>query len=205
MIYPPPSLYDGQKWAHRAVGLLGGSFNPAHEGHLHISLYAMRQLGLDAVWWMVSPQNPLKPIAGMLPQQERIEKARAIANHPSIIVTGIEQDMGTRYTVDTLTSLRCHFSDTRFVWLMGTDNLHQVPRWRHWTKIFETMPVCILSRPPRGGNLKASTVMMRYRQDLLPQEQAISLKNAQPPAWTILHIPLNDASSTQIRNRHIAK
>lgn len=205
MIYSPPSLYGGYLWAGRTVGLLGGSFNPAHEGHLHISHYALKQLGLDAVWWMVSPQNPLKSTKGMAPQSERIESAQRVANHPRIVVTGIEAELKTRYTVDTLDALHRHFPATRFVWLMGTDNLHQAPKWKNWTRIFETVPVCIFSRPPRGGNVRDSAVMRRYKDHLLPQEQARLLVSTPLPAWTILHIPLNHLSASQIRNRVIEK
>ena len=129
------------------VGLLGGSFNPAHDGHRHISLLALRRLGLDQVWWLVSPQNPLKSTAGMAPLAERMAGARAAARHPAIKVTDIERRLGTRFTADTLVRLRRRFPDLGFVWLMGADNLVQVPKWQRWTEIFTCMPVAVFDRP----------------------------------------------------------
>lgn len=133
-------------WAGLRVGLLGGSFNPAHDGHRYISRLALKLLGLDEVWWLVSPQNPLKPAAGMASLGDRLARAQAVADHPRIRVTDLERLLGTRYTADTLAALHRCFPRTRFVWLMGADNLLQVPRWQRWTEIFETTPVA-LRRP----------------------------------------------------------
>ncbi len=183
------------------IGLLGGSFNPAHEGHLHISLYALKMLGLDAVWWMVSPQNPLKPTRGMATLTERMAGAEKIVNrHPRIHVTDIEKHLGTRYTADTIPALKIRFPRTRFIWLMGTDNLLQIHRWQEWEKIFLSVPVAVLDRPPRGNTVKSCRALERFRSRLLPQDEAARLKHAHAPAWTILHIPLNGQSSTAIRN-----
>ncbi len=185
---------------HRTIGLLGGSFNPAHEGHLHISLYALKMLGLDAVWWMISPQNPLKSTDGMAPLTERLASAEKIVDgHPRIFVTDIEQHLGTRYTADTVTALKKRFPHTRFVWLMGTDNLLQVHRWQEWEKIYRSVPVAVLDRPPRGNNIKSCRALERFRDRLLPQDEARRLKTSRLPAWTILHIPLNSQSATAIR------
>lgn len=194
-----PAPYHASLWAGRTVGLLGGSFNPAHAGHRHISLYALKMLRLDAVWWMVSPQNPLKPAKGMAPLVERIASARRTASHPGIYVTDIEQHLGTRYTADTLQRLQQHFPYTRFVWLMGTDNLLQFHRWREWQSIFARVPVAALDRPPRGNSLRSCPAFERFRSRLLPQEAAQKLKAAPLPAWTVLHIPLNHLSATEIR------
>ena len=191
--------FSGDLWANRTVGLLGGSFNPAHGGHRHISLYAMKMLGLDAVWWMVSPQNPLKSTRDMAPLKTRIASARAASHHPKIIVTDIEQHLNTRYTADTLRELKRHFPRTNFVWLMGTDNLRQVHRWQKWQEIFRMVPICVLNRPPRHNSVKACPAFERFRAYLLPQQRAQSLKNAPLPSWTILHIPLNHLSATAIR------
>jgi nicotinate-nucleotide adenylyltransferase len=192
---------NGNLWAGLSVGLLGGSFNPAHEGHRHISLYALKMLGLDAVWWMVSPQNPMKPAAGMAPLEKRLASATAASRHPRIHVTDIERRMGTRYTVDTLTELKKMFPRTRFVWLMGTDNLLHFHRWHGWESIFGRVPVAVLDRPPRANNVRACPALERFRPFLLPQDQAQFLKTAAPPAWTILHTPLNAQSATAIRER----
>ena len=131
----------------RRIGLLGGSFNPAHGGHRRISLFAMAALGLDEVWWLVSPGNPLKPQAGMAPLAARVASARAQARRAPIRVTAIEQEFGTSYTVDTLARLRRRYPDRRFVWIMGADNLAQFQRWRRWRDIARAMPIAVIARP----------------------------------------------------------
>lgn len=193
--------YSTELWSNRTVGLLGGSFNPAHGGHRHISLYALKMLGLDAVWWMVSPQNPLKAKKGMAPLDERMESARNVARHPKIFVTDIERHLNTQYTLDTIKALQQHFPRTRFVWLMGGDNLTQFHKWHRWQEIFMTLPVCVLDRPPRHDSLKAGPAFERFRHYLLPQERAAVLKGKRAPAWTILRIPLDETSATAIRAR----
>ena len=195
-----PSPHQANLWANRTVGLLGGSFNPAHEGHRHISLYALKLLGLDAVWWMVNPQNPLKSTDDMASLGERMANAIEASGHPDIYVTDIERQLNTRYTADTLTELKKHFPHTNFIWLMGTDNLLQIHRWREWEKIFSLVPVAVLDRPPRGNSLKSCPAMEKFRASLKPQEQAQLLKTRKPPVWTILHIPLNEQSATVIRS-----
>ena len=132
------------------VGLLGGSFNPAHVGHRHISLLALKQLQLDQIWWLVSPQNPLKPHSGMLPFKERQASAQIIARHPRIRVTDLEIRLGTCYTIDTLERLHCRWPNYRFVWLMGADNLIQLPRWRRWREIVQIIPIAIFNRDQAG-------------------------------------------------------
>ena len=195
------SSYQTNLWANRTIGLLGGSFNPAHEGHRHISLYALKHLGLDAVWWMVSPQNPLKSKKDMGTYESRFRSAEKISNHPNIHVTDIERQFHTRYTADTLKALKAHFPQTRFVWLMGTDNLRQVHRWQEWESIFRMVPVAVLDRPPRGNSLKSCPALERFRRYLKTQEYFQLLKSSKPPVWTILHIPLNDMSATDIREK----
>ena len=199
MTFSPPSPYHGDLWAGRTVGLLGGSFNPAHEGHRYISATAIKRLGLDAVWWMVSPQNPLKSKKDMAPIAERIASAEAAKQHPQIVVTDIETQLGTRYTVDTLDKLRVLFPRTRFIWLMGGDNLHQIDRWKSWEDIFYSVHICVMDRPPRHDSIKASVAANRFRDRLVHQEKAATLTDHPLPAWTILRIPLNDKSSTAIR------
>jgi nicotinate-nucleotide adenylyltransferase len=132
----------------RRIGLLGGSFNPAHDGHLHISETALTRLRLDEVWWMVSPQNPLKSSTGMASLETRLRDARSTAQRRNIHVTDIEFRLGTQYTVDTIRALRLRCPTTRFVWLMGADNLEQMPKWRAWTKVFEMVPVAVFARRP---------------------------------------------------------
>ena len=191
--------YTSTLWSNRTVGLLGGSFNPAHRGHRHISLYALKMLGLDAVWWMVSPQNPLKPVKDMALLDARLKGAADAARHPKIFVTDIERHLGTQYTADTITALQRHFPRTRFVWLMGTDNLKQFHKWKRWQEIFKSLPVCVLDRPPRHGSVKGCPAFGRFRPYLLEQADVAILKRLKPPAWTILHIPLDETSATAIR------
>jgi nicotinate-nucleotide adenylyltransferase len=130
------------------IGLLGGSFNPAHEGHLYVSEIALKQLPLDYVWWLVAPQNPLKPEEGMAPAEHRLAAARTmVAGHPRLIVSDLEKTLGTRYTIDTLKALHRRFPEVRFVWLMGSDNLAQFHRWRRWMDIAALLPVAVIVRP----------------------------------------------------------
>ena len=140
---PPGPVAPGLK-----VGLLGGSFNPAHEGHLYVAEVAIRRLGLDYVWFLIAPQNPLKPSAGMLPLKRRVELARAlVGRHPRLVVTDLEQTIASRYTIDTIRALTCRFPDVRFVWLMGSDNLEQFHRWRRWQEIAARVDIAVVLRP----------------------------------------------------------
>ncbi|HYG89838.1 MAG TPA: nicotinate-nucleotide adenylyltransferase [Azospirillum sp.] len=194
-----PHKYSGPHYAGLRIGLLGGSFNPAHAGHRHISLHALKALKLDQVWWLVSPQNPLKPSRDMATLQERLAGARVVARHPRIRVTGLECSLGTRYTADTLAELIRRYPKTRFVWLMGADNLQQIPRWRHWTRIFRSMPIAVLSRPTYSLSALGGIAAQRFARRRVPDLRARELADAKPPAWTFLRNPLHPASATAIR------
>ncbi|MGE0746388.1 MAG: nicotinate-nucleotide adenylyltransferase [Rhodospirillales bacterium] len=183
------------------VGILGGSFNPAHDGHRHISLLALKLLHLDEVWWLVSPQNPLKPVEGMAPFEERLEGARELARHPNIIVTDLEQRLGTRYTAETLPLLRQCFPRTQFVWIMGADNLVQISHWHRWTKIFNTMPIAVFDRAPFGFDALAGQAAHAFARFKLKRRDACRLVEKKPPAWTFFHTQLHPGSATQIRAR----
>ncbi len=185
--------------AGQRIGLLGGSFNPAHAGHRHVSLEALRRLGLDAIWWLVSPQNPLKPAAGMAPFTERLADARRLASHPRIQATGLEALLGTRYTADTLTALTRRFRGVRFVWLMGADNLIQVSDWEDWTRIFHAVPVAVLARPTYSLRASSAKAAQRFHRHRLSERRAAGLADRDPPAWALLHIRLSALSATQIR------
>ncbi len=143
----------------RTIGLLGGSFNPAHGGHRRISLFAARALGLDEVWWLVSPGNPLKDPAGTAPLCARMASARAQARRAPIRVSAIERELGTRFTVDTLTALRRRWPDLRFVWLMGADNLAQLHHWRDWRRLARAMPIAVIARPGYNALALAAPAM----------------------------------------------
>lgn len=203
MLFTPPTPYSTDLWSGRTVGLLGGSFNPAHDGHRHISLEAIKALKLDAVWWMVSPQNPMKPTTGMAPFDRRLSQARKVAQHPRIIATDIEQQMGTRYTIDTLTQLKKKFTATHFVWLMGNDNLMHFHQWHDWEEIFRLVPICVLDRPPRSNIVRNCKVTESHRQYLVDPSLAAQMPDFALPVWTILHIPLSDWSSTAIRSGEV--
>jgi len=183
----------------RRVGLLGGSFNPAHDGHLHVSRMAIRRLGLDAVWWLVSPQNPLKGATGMAPLAARLEAARRMARDPGVVVTDIEARTGTRYTVDTLRLLLDAFPRRRFVWLMGADNLVQLPQWRDWRAIPRLVPIAIFDRAPYSTGALAGAAARTFERSRLATRDATKLADSNPPAWIFFHTPLHRASATQIR------
>lgn len=185
--------------AGRRVGLLGGSFNPAHEGHLHLSRQALAALRLDRVVWLVAPQNPLKPSDGMAPFQERLARARAIARHPRIEVSDLEHRLGTRYSVDTLRRLRRRCPGTRFVWLMGADLMLQLPQWHRWRCLFETVPVAIFDRRSYAYRALAGLAARRYRRHRIRCTAALPTR--EPPAWCFARGPTHPASATEIRRR----
>ena len=182
------------------VGLLGGSFNPAHAGHLHISRLALKRLALDEVWWLVSPQNPLKAAEGTAPLAERLAGARKLARGRKYWATDIEHDLGTHYTADTLAALKGRFPNAQFVWIMGADNLGEIARWNNWTAIFETVPNAVFARPAYSFKALTSTAAKRFAGRRRPQSQAASLVGQNPPAWVYLQIPMSSASATKIRD-----
>ena len=189
---------------HRAtgrIGLLGGSFNPAHRGHRHVSLEALRRLRLDEIWWLVSPQNPLKAADGMASLPARLQRAARVAAHPRIRVTDLERHFGTRYTVDTVTALRRRFPGLSFVWLMGADIMIQMPRWSRWPQLFRMVPVAVFARPTYFSRAMAGKVAHRFRQDRVPLSGAGDLAGRVPPAWTFIPIPHDNTSATDIRAR----
>jgi nicotinate-nucleotide adenylyltransferase len=183
----------------RRVGLLGGSFNPAHEGHLAISLEAIKQLRLDQVWWLVAPQNPLKHETEMADFGRRMASAQALAaGHPALVVTDLEQRLGTRYSIDTLRWLkrRCR---ARFIWLIGADNLAQLPQWRGWRQLVELVPIAVVDREPYSYRALAGRMARRYAARRQPERDAPRLAASQPPAWVYLRLRRQKASSTAIR------
>lgn len=182
----------------RAIGLLGGSFNPAHEGHLYVSREALKRLGLDQVWWLVSPQNPLKPRAGMAPFEERLAHARTLADDPRIRVSDLEARLETIYTVETLARL-AQRPGQRFIWLIGADNLAQLPLWRHWRRIFALAPIAVFDRTPHSSSAAFGHAASVFGHARLPERDAPHLKDRPTPAWVFLHLPPHPASSTAIR------
>ena len=185
----------------QTVGLLGGSFNPAHQGHVHVSRMALRALGLDRLWWLVSPQNPLKDSADTAPLKDRLARARALARDPRISVTDIERRLGTRYTVDTVRALKRRYPGVRFVWIMGSDNLLQLPRWARWRELIAELPIAIYPRP--GSSLKArgAPALNLFRGARLDAADARLLPFCAAPALVFLEGPEHHASSTALRAR----
>jgi nicotinate-nucleotide adenylyltransferase len=179
------------------IGLLGGSFNPAHEGHLYISLMAMKKLGLDYVWWLVAPQNPLKPVAGMAPLEKRHAVAAATANHPRILVVNAEHTLSTRYTIDTITALKKRFPQVNFVWLMGSDNLEGFHRWRRWQDIAHLVPIAVVQRP--GNLLAMAHAKPVHRFAGAFHDPCHKFAHRQPPAFTLIDGRRNPLSATAIR------
>lgn len=183
----------------RRIGLLGGSFNPAHGGHRQISLFALSALGLDEVWWLVSPGNPLKPKRGMAPLSARISSAVEQARRAPIRVTAIERELGTRYTVDTLHTVRRRYAKRSFVWLMGADNLAQFHLWKDWRKIARTMPIAVIGRPGYDAEAIASPAMAWLRRYRVPLASFANGGEWSAPALVTLRFDPDPRSATAIR------
>lgn len=182
------------------IGLLGGSFNPAHRGHRTISLFAMDALGLDEVWWLVSPGNPLKEGAGdMAALSARLASAKKMARGSRIRATAIEAQLGTRYTVDTLAALRRRYPKVRFIWLMGADNLGQFHRWRDWRRIAATVPIAVIARPGYDGVARASPAMGWLRGFVRPVRQKKLWTKWSLPALVLLRFRPDPTSATRLR------
>lgn len=183
----------------RRVGLLGGSFNPAHGGHRRISLFALAALGLDEVWWLVSPGNPLKPVADMAPLAARVAAATDQAKGAPIRVSAIERELGTRYTVDTLRALGRRYPKTGFVWLMGSDNLAQFHCWRDWRGIARAMPIAVIARPGYDHAAIASPAMAWLRRYRVPLAGFNTRGRWSAPALVILRFDPDPRSATALR------
>jgi nicotinate-nucleotide adenylyltransferase len=181
------------------VGLFGGSFNPAHEGHAHVAETALRRLRLDRVIWLVSPQNPLKPTHETEELTRRVWNALRYAQGPSMIVSDAETRIGSRYTIDTLRVLKARYPGVCFVWIMGADSLATFHRWRGWTQIMREAPVAVVSRPWTALKSRTSPAARRFASARLPSAAAPTLPCRKPPAWVYLRGPLNFTSSTALR------
>lgn len=198
MTAPPPRAGLPRAEPGMSVGLLGGSFDPAHAGHVAITRAALARFGLDRVWWLVSPGNPLKA-QGPASMARRIAQAHRVMDHPRVQITGIEAALGTRYTADTLAALQRRYPQVRFTWLMGSDNLAGFHRWEDWQDIAAQVRIGVLARP--GSQLAArlgpaARYMARWR---LPEAESRLLAHAPAPCWCMVNLPLNPASSTAIR------
>lgn len=200
--FSPPHLLDGARWAGMRVGLLGGSFNPPHEGHLHISLTALRMLELDFIWWLVTPHNPLKNPAELLPYDERTTLCRNIAQHPQILVTDIENMTGTNRSYDTISLIRASSPRTDFVWITGMDIAHQFHLWHRWQDILGLTATAHIARPPFQSLIQDCPLRLLRRghthRVLTHGEKAALHPNT---SYWILDSRMMEISSTAIRNR----
>ena len=183
----------------KRIGLLGGSFNPAHRGHRRISLAAMEALGLDEIWWLVSPGNPLKPAKGMAPYEARLESAREQAKATRIKVSDFEQKAGTRYTVDTIAAIKRRFGDDRFIWLMGADTVAQFHQWRNWRALAAMVPIAVIHRRGYDGAARAAAAMGWLRWFVRPLNQAKRWTEWSAPAIFFLRLPPDPTSATRLR------
>lgn len=180
------------------IGLLGGSFDPPHAGHRHISEIALRRFRLDQLWWLVSPGNPLKP-HGPAPLSDRIAAAKALIHDPRIRITGIEAQLGTSWTADTIAALRARWAGVRFVWLMGSDNLIQFSRWDRWRGIAAQVPIGVIARPGTRTAARMSRAARIMWNARLPEFRAGLLADAPAPAWVMINGPMTALSSSAIR------
>jgi len=181
------------------IGLFGGTFDPPHAAHLGATLLAMKRLKLDRMWWLVTPGNPLKNTRGLAPLEQRIAAARSLTKHPRIDITGFEAVINARYTYDTLTYLLRRCQGVRFVWVMGADNLRSFYRWQNWRGIAALIPIAVVDR--MGTTLyatagRAGQALARFR---LPEDEAASLADHEPPVWVYLHGLKSPLSSTALR------
>jgi nicotinate-nucleotide adenylyltransferase len=189
-----PPFGDGQR-----IGLFGGSFNPAHKGHVMVATYALKVLDLDWIWWIVSPQNPLKDPGETGEYDKRLAYTKEIAHHPRFVVTDIERQLGAKYTAETLRHLRPAMARADFVWIMGADSLANLHRWRNWIEIAEALPLAVLARPGYSIRALGSYAALRYEQQQLDSEFAQSLAGRSAPSWVFVSMPLRRESSTAIR------
>lgn len=182
------------------IGLLGGSFDPPHGGHVHISEVALRRLGLNRVWWLVSPGNPLKE-AAPADMSRRLSACRELVQNPHIRVTDVESRIKTRFTADTLAAIKRLYPSVHFVWLMGADNMVDFHKWERWDWIMQNIPVCVLARPDQQVSAGLAPAARRYQHSRLPQYRARELLIRKAPQWTLLTGVMSPLSSTLIRAR----
>jgi nicotinate-nucleotide adenylyltransferase len=181
------------------IGLFGGTFDPPHQAHRAACLIAMRRLGLDRVWWLVTPGNPLKDTRGLAPLQERLDAARALAHHPRIDVSGVEAAIGARYTYDTIRYLKARCPGVHFVWIMGADNLRSFHRWQKWRDIADLLPMAVVDRLGPSLYATAGIAAQALGRARIPERDAPTLPGRKPPAWVYLHGLKSSLSSTALR------
>lgn len=201
MFISPPHLLDFQRWKNRRVGLLGGSFNPPHKGHLHASVQALNTLNLDFVWWLVTPQNPLKSKSILMDYQKRLKLCRSFVKHPKIIVTDIENQIGQSYSYYTLKKLQTYFSGTEFVWITGMDNATNFHKWYRWRDILQMIPLTHVARPPVDRLVKNTPLLMQKTQKHTYMQSRCNKRLSPNQSYWIKQRKMLDISSTAIRKK----
>ena len=196
----PPTLHDGFRWRGLRIGLLGGSFNPPHMGHLHIARIARAKFGLDFVWWVVTPQNPLKTPKGMAPYEQRYQNVEEmLAQSPRQMPTHLEADLGTQYTFETISELRHHFPSTDFLWICGMDNAQIFHKWDKWQRILEMCPITFIARPPAQQLVKSCPIRMLDNIPHHHKTQGAQTDLKSPGIYWLGGNKMLDISSTKIR------
>lgn len=197
----PPHLRNSRFWRGRRIGLLGGSFNPGHEGHIHISLIAMKTLKLDMIWWLITPGNPLKQNAHLPSIDDRAAQCQALINHPYIVVSDLERQTLTRQSYKTVSALTRHFPATEFVWIAGMDNAMTIHHWNRWKTILKKMPTAFISRPPAMSLIRQCPLKMIGTQSHKHIHKAAYYPLDSQKTYWILDKKMMDISSTKIRKR----
>lgn len=195
-----PPVRPGQR-----IGVMGGTFDPPHEGHLAVAMTALKRLALDQLWWLVTPGNPLKGHNQLPPLEQRMALCRELARHPRMRVTGFEAELGTAYTAETLAFLAARHPCVRWVWVMGADNLASFHRWQRWRRIARLMPMAVVDRPGYRLRAVSSVAGRTLARGRLAEAKAVMLPRCHPPAWTLLSTRLSAASSTALRTRTVAR
>ena len=189
--------------SNQKIGLLGGSFNPAHDGHLSISKIALQRLGLNQIWWVISPRNPLKKYDFLYDFKDRVSSANKIINTNNIVISKLELNAQIKYTIGTLEYLRTRYPRVKFVWIMGADNLNQFHLWRECEKIISLMPIAIIDRPSSSLNVTSSIFANKYRAYRVDETDSTSLIYHKNPAWVFMHTKLNYQSSSKLRDSEV--
>lgn len=202
-IFTQPHTLNSRRWDGMRVGLLGGSFNPPHEGHVHISLAALNSLQLDAVWWLVTPQNPLKGDVTPLPLEKRVELSRKLISHPKILVTDLEKDLGTVITYQSIKALKTHFPNTDFVWIMGMDNVHSFHNWNNWRSLLSEICMAHLTRSPATGLVRNCPARMQGGQRHVLVDKGGRFPLDSGVTYWLMQKKMVDISSTAIRAKSV--
>jgi nicotinate-nucleotide adenylyltransferase len=202
-IFSKPAIHNIQRWKNMRIGLLGGSFNPPHAGHLHISKIALKTLRLDAVWWLVTPQNPMKSPEGLPSVEERLELCRDIIDHPKIIATGIESKFKTTYSYATIKTLKENFPYTQFAFITGMDNAHNLHKWENWKELLGEVCVVHITRAPPVRLIQNCPVRMLNTQKHITLDRGGHVPLDSHTTYWILQRKMVDISSTQLRNNRL--